>query len=64
VTIRFLKALQAEFGEYDHVVLDNATFFTSKNVTRFVADSSLMVTYLPTGSPGMNPVEEPWGQFS
>jgi hypothetical protein len=64
VTIRFLKALQAQFGECVHVVLDNATYFTSNKVAEFVEDSSLRVTYLPTGSPDMNPVEECWRQFS
>ena len=64
VTIRFLKALQAEFGESVHVVLDNATYFASNKVAEFVEDSSLKVTYLPTGSPDMNPVEECWRQFS
>jgi hypothetical protein len=49
VTIRFLKALQAQFGEFVHIVLDNATYFTSNKVADFVEDSSLKVTYLPTG---------------
>jgi transposase len=56
VTIRFLQALQTEFGECVHVLLDNATYFVSNKVTDFVEDSSLRVTYLPTGSPDMNPV--------
>jgi len=64
MTIRFLQALQEEFEEYVHVVLDNATYFASNKVAEFVEDSSLNVTYLPTGSPDMNPVEECWRQFS
>jgi transposase len=64
VTIRFLKALQAKFSEYVHVILDNATYFASNKVAEFVEDSSVKVTYLPTGSPDMNPVEECWRQFS
>jgi hypothetical protein len=64
VTIHFLQALQTEFGECVHVVLDNATYFASNKVADFVEDSSLRVTYLPTGSPDMNPVEECWRQFS
>lgn len=63
VTIRFLKALQEEFGEYIHVILDNATYFASNRVAEFVEDSPIELTYLPTGSPDMNPVEECWRQF-
>ena len=63
VTIRFLRALQAEFGEHLHIVLDNATYFTSNRVADFVEETAIRVTYLPTGSPDMNPVEECWRQF-
>lgn len=62
VTIRFLRALQTRFGEHIHVILDNATYFTSRKVTEFVENSAIKVTYLPTGSPDMNPMEECWRQ--
>lgn len=63
VTIHFLEALQAEFGEKIHVVLDNAAYFASNQVAEFVEESKLKATYLPTGSPDMNPVEECWRQL-
>jgi transposase len=63
VTIRFLRALQAEFGEHLHLILDNATYFSSNRVIEFVEETAIRVTYLPTGSPDMNPVEECWRQF-
>lgn len=63
VTIRFLRALQTEFGEQIHVILDNATYFTSNQVTEFVENSAIRVTFLPPGSPDMNPVEECWRQL-
>ena len=63
VTIKFLKALQTKFGEQLHIILDNATYFTSKKVQEFIDESALKVTYLPTGSPDMNPVEECWRQL-
>lgn len=63
VTIQFLRALQDEFGEYIHVILDNATYFASNQVSDFIDESSIQVTYLPTGSPDMNPVEECWRQL-
>ncbi len=63
VTIRFLQALQQEFGKKLHLVMDNATYFTSKKVSNFIENSKLKVTYLPTGSPDMNPVEKVWRQF-
>lgn len=63
VTIEFLKALQTEFGDHLHVILDNATYFASNHVTEFIDQSAIEVTYLPTGSPDMNPVEECWRQL-
>lgn len=63
VTIRFLRALQIEFGEQIHVILDNATYFTSQQVADFVEDSAIRVTFLPPGSPDMNPIEECWRQL-
>ena len=64
VTIQFLRALQTEFGECIHVILDNASYFSSNRVAEFVDGSSIKITHLPTGSPDMNPVEECWRQFS
>lgn len=63
VTIRFLRALQDEFGENIHVLLDNASYFTSQKVREFVEDSAIEVTYFPRGSPDLNPVEECWRQL-
>lgn len=62
VTIQFLKALQTKFEEQFHIILDNATYFTSQKVQQFIEESALKVTYLPTESPDMNPVEECWRQ--
>lgn len=63
VTVRFLRALQTEFGDHLHVILDNATYFSSNQVAEFVEETAIEVTYLPTGSPDMNPIEECWRQF-
>jgi transposase len=63
VTVHFLQALQNEFGDRLHVVLDNAVYFASNKVAEFVDNSKLEVTFLPTGSPDLNPVEECWRQF-
>lgn len=63
VTIRFLRAFQAEFGEHLHIILDFATGFNSNRVAEFVEESAIRITYLPTGSPDMNPIEECWRQF-
>lgn len=63
VTIRFLQALQTEFGDHLHVILDNATYFASNRVTEFVDESAIKITHFPTGSPDMNPVEELWRQL-
>ena len=45
------------------MVLDNASYFASNQVTEFVKNSKRKVTYLPAGSPDLNPVEECWRQF-
>lgn len=63
VTVRFLRALQTEFGDHLHIILDNAAYFSSNQVADFVDSTAIKVTYLPTGSPDMNPVEECWRQF-
>lgn len=63
VPIRFLRALQDEFGEKIHVLLDNASCFKSQHVQDFVEETTIEVTYFPRGSPNLNPVEECWGQL-
>lgn len=63
VTIRFLRALQDEFGEKIHVLLDNASYFKSQQVRDFVDETEIEVTYFPRGSPDLNPVEECWRQL-
>ena len=63
VTVHYLQALQDELGDHLHVVLDNAAYFASNQVAEFVENSKLKVTYLPAGSPDLNPVEECWRQF-
>jgi transposase len=63
VTIRFLRALQNEFGEKIHVLLDNASYFKSQKVRDFVEETAIEITYFPRGSPDLNPVEECWRQL-
>lgn len=63
VTVYSLQALQGEFGDHLHVVLDIAMYFASNQVAEFIDESQLKVTYLPLGSPDLNPVEECWRQF-
>jgi transposase len=58
VAIRFLRALQDEFGEKIHVLLDTASYFQSQQVRDFVEDTTIEVTYFPWGSPDFDPVEE------
>jgi len=51
VMIRFLRALQDEFGEKIHVLLDNASYFKSQQVHDFLEETQIEVTYFPRGSP-------------
>nr|WP_246972485.1 IS630 family transposase [Natribaculum luteum] len=62
-TIRFLDALQTEFGEKICVVLDNASYFTANRVQEFVEGTPIELCYLPRGSPELNPAEECWRQL-
>ncbi len=64
MTVHFLGALQEEFGEDLIVVLDNAPYFTSKQVTEFADSAGIELCYLPRYSPQMNPVEECWRQLN
>ncbi|GAB3680617.1 hypothetical protein GCM10028857_03580 [Salinarchaeum chitinilyticum] len=63
ITVRFLRALQTEFGDHLHIILDNATYFASNRVAEFVEETAIELTLLPPGSPDMNPIEECWRQF-
>jgi len=63
VTIQFLRALQAKFGEKLVVVLDKGSYFTAKKVKQFAADSKIELVYLPTGMAKLNPTEECWRQL-
>lgn len=60
LTLRFLDALQTEFGEKLCIVLDNATYFTAKKVQEYAEDSHLELCYFPRGSTRVNPAEEYW----
>ena len=63
VTVRFLEALQAKFGEELIVVLDKGTYFTANKVKEFAAESKIELLYLPTGMAKLNPTEECWRQL-
>jgi transposase len=63
VTIRFLQAIQEEFSEIIHVLLDIALYFKSQQVRDFVEETQIEITYFPRGSPDLNPVEECWRQL-
>lgn len=63
ITIRFLRALQDEFGEKIHVLLDNALYFKSQQVQEFIEETTIEVTYFRRESPDLNPVEECWRQL-
>jgi transposase len=60
VTVHLLQAFQDQFGEKLHFVLDNAPYFASNQVKACIEDLQLKVTYYPTGSPDLNPIEECW----
>lgn len=63
LTIRWLDALQEEFGDKICVVLDNASYFRAKKVQKYAANTPIELCYLPRGSPELNPTEECWRQL-
>lgn len=63
VTVQFLQALQARFGEKLVVVLDKGTYFTANKVKEFVEETKIELLYLPTGMAKLNPTEECWRQL-
>jgi len=58
ITIRFYRALQDEFGEKIHVLLDSTSYFKSQQMQEFIEDTQIEVTYYPRESPDFNPVEK------
>jgi hypothetical protein len=49
-TIRLFRTLQDEFGEKTTVLLDNASYFNSRNEREFVEDTAIKMPYSPRGS--------------
>jgi transposase len=61
-TIEFFKKLE---GAYPHArkihwILDNAGYFTSDEVTKYLETSRIKVHYLPPRCPNLNPIERLW----
>ena len=63
VAKHFLRALQHEFGQKLVIVLDNAPYFIEKTFKQQAAADGLLLEYLPTYSPEMNPLEACWRQL-
>lgn len=63
VAKHFLRALQQEFGEKLAIVLDNAPYFIEKTLKKQAAVDGLLLEYLPSYAPELNPLEECWRQL-
>ena len=63
VAKHFLRALQHEFGEKLAIVLDNAPYFIAKTLKKQAAGDGLLLEYLPSHSPELNPLENCWRQL-
>ena len=44
------------------IVLDNATFHKRKDMIQAIEDKGMILEYLPTYSPDLNPIERKWAQ--
>lgn len=63
VAKHFLRAIRQEFGENLAIVLDNASYFIAKALKKQAAADGLLLEYLPSHSPEMNPLENCWRQL-
>ena len=64
VAAHFLRALQEEFGKKLVIVLDNAPYFIAKRLKKQAAKAGLLLEYLPSYAPEMNPLEQCWRQVN
>lgn len=55
VSKHFLRALQQQFGRKLVIVLDNAPYFIAKTLKKQAAADGLLLGYLPSSAPEMNP---------
>ncbi|MGN8216503.1 IS630 family transposase [Halococcus sp. PRR34] len=63
VAKHFLRAVQHEFGEKLAIVLDNASYFIAKTLKKQAAADGLLLEFLPSHSPELNPLENCWRQL-
>lgn len=63
VAKHFLRAIQHEFGKKLAIVLDNASYFIAKTLKKQAAADGLLLEYLPSHSPELNPLENCWRQL-
>lgn len=63
VAKHFLRAVQQEFGKKLAVVLDNASYFIAKTLKKQAAVDGLLLEFLPSHSPELNPLESCWRQL-
>ena len=58
LTLELLPLLVPE----DVLVLDNATFHKRKDMIQAIEQKGVILEYLPTYSPDLNPIEQKWAQ--
>jgi transposase len=63
VSKHFLRALRQQFGRKLVIVLDNAPYFIAKDLKKQAAADGLLLEYLPSYAPEMNPLENCWRQL-
>lgn len=61
-TVEFLKKLEAAHPEAEkiNVILDNGPAHVSEVVKQYSENSKIVLNYLPTYSPNLNPIERVW----
>ena len=60
--MEFLTAVKTAYSKYSkiHIILDNASYNTSKEVLAFALENNIYLHHLPTYSPNLNAIERLW----
>ena len=61
-TIAFLKTLEGTYPtkEKIHLLCDNARYYKNQSVKKFLETSKVIMHFLPSYSPNLNPIERVW----
>ncbi len=56
------KILLLNLPKDSYLIMDNASFHKGEEIENLIKESNIKLTYLPTYSPDLNPIEKKWAQ--